>query len=156
VSLSLWVLLAPLALTAVHLCRELHLHDVILVTVVVLVAVQTAIILTRFDAGAARSVDGAPCNGDAGRKLFTRGLAPGNKAPAYWACVPVAEYAARRAAQPAPRAAGPGRAPSFWSVFRLVLRGKVASRSLIFGTLLAVSGWLYAFGWRWRVRTAQL
>jgi len=37
-----------------------------------------------------------------------------------------------------------------------VLRGKVASRSLIFGTLLAVSGWLYAFGWRWRVRTAQL
>jgi hypothetical protein len=41
-------------------------------------------------------------------------------------------------------------------IYQRLVKVNFASRSVGFGTVAALAGWLYAFGWRWRIGTDEL
>ena len=152
----MWVFMAPLAIWAAGACRELWVVDVVMATVILFILLQSVFMVAMLDAPNPRAVDGEPCNGGAGRKLVTANPDPRPGSPVYWACVSVADYEARRQAEPAPSAPGRDWNLLFGEAFGRLVKLHFASRSLVFGTVAALTAWLFAFGWRWRVRTDEL
>jgi len=156
VSLSMWAVLAPLALLAARRCRVLRLPDVVLATVLLFLIAHLAVMGVEIGGLGSRSIDGEACNGNSGRKLVTSTPQAGSGGPVYWACVSVAEYTAKRAVTPAPSVSNRVSAQNVEFAFNRLVKTNFASRSLVFGTIMALCAWLYAFGWRWHVRTDTL
>jgi hypothetical protein len=155
-SLSLWFLMAPLALGATRACRELRVPDVVVGTVLLFLLMQTVVMFAKIGGRTSRLVDGEPCNGGAGRKMISSSPSSTPNSPVCWACLPFADYEAKRATQPASSSSGHKSGLPGNEVFNRLLRNHFASRSLVFGAVTALTAWLYAFGWRWRVRTDEL
>ncbi len=144
---------APLAWLANRACsrsRELTIVDATLCAVLFFFALQTFMAYHLVRREAAQTVSGAECNGGEGRRVVTSHEANG---PIYWACVPLETYREMQAAGRVgdEQAAAPAR-----TLLDLLLTSHAPLRSLILGLIAGVTGWLFAFGRRWRVRTDEL
>jgi hypothetical protein len=155
--LVLWALLTPLALLAARRLRQLTVIDTVLTMIVFFFLLQILLMFTMVSGSGTGRIVGTPCNGGMGRKVVVAEAEPGAAGAIYWSCIPIAEYKARRQAGEDLGASipTPPRA-TLADVFGRLLHIRIALRSLVFGIVVGLSGWFYAFGWCWRMRRDSL
>ncbi|HSF94429.1 MAG TPA: hypothetical protein VLA52_05325 [Thermohalobaculum sp.] len=150
-----WLVLAPAAWFAAHQFRSIGLIDTAVATVTVVLVAQVILFEALLFNDLRGPVMGEKCNGGAGRILVAPQEKPGG--PVYWSCVPAADIDVRKAALPvSPQSPVESMASHLSRLFDHMAQHNFALKSLVLGVVAALAGWLYAFGWRWRVHTDAL
>ena len=145
----LWLPVAPLAKLAARSLNQVTAIDTILISILFFLGLQVSLFVAMTQGTDTHRIDGEACNGREGRKLVIPDPGPG----IYWACVPIAEYDARKQAiGDSQTTISTNAGISNEERFRRLIKLHVVLKSVLFGTVGALTGWFYAFGWRWRVR----
>jgi branched-subunit amino acid ABC-type transport system permease component len=145
-----------LAVQAVRRVKVIRLIDTVVATIVVIAAIFALVLLSRLSDDSGRITAGDRCGDGTGRRVLDVQSSQEPGGPVYWGCVSQEEYEEWAAKTPVSKRQPVSPSLTAEQYFQHISNIHLLLKSVVFGTIAALAGWLYAFGWCWNVRTDEL
>ena len=148
--------LGHLAIKVVRRLTVVRLLDTIIATVLLIMVLFSLLLFDRLSDTSRQIVGGDPCGDGKSRRIYDVEASQKPGSAIFWVCVPQDEYEAWASETPAELQRPTVKPVTAERFFERLSKANVLMKSVVGGTIAALAGWLYAFGWRWSVRTDAL